>query len=389
MRICITTSISFRTIGGVQQTIIRLAKRLVSCGHQVSIVNADIFSYEQPDFGQEIIGLHDVTWDLPENYRLDGLIMYEFQGWSGRNQSTYAHDLFQALQLLQRQHNYDLFHAFYLDAVAQVTLMVSKIMGVKSVLSCRGNDINFDMFEAKNIGRAKLCFDLASAVTVVSTRMFQLVEAVAETKQVKVYLVHNGLDETIFKYHEAGRNPHAGIVFGFVGRISSEKGPSIALYVVETLLAQGLDVYLRLICSSRDPETIEFIRIAEQSLKDRFLYSPETKHEEIISALKSIDILLHPSLDEGFPNTILEAMYAETAIIASDVGALPEIIENNLSGILVSPTSLQEMIDRARLLCISPDKISQLARNARRRVDTFSVEREISTWLQIYNEVLG
>ena len=93
--------------------------------------------------------------------------------------------------------------------------------------------------------------------------------------------------------------------------------------------------------------------------------------------LKAFDIFVLPSLKEGFPWIILEAMAAEIPIIATKVGALPEIIENNKQGVLVQPKNSEELAEKIIELIQNQKKSQDFQIQAKQKLNQFSVFKMI------------
>lgn len=84
--------------------------------------------------------------------------------------------------------------------------------------------------------------------------------------------------------------------------------------------------------------------------------------------LKNFDIFVLPSLKEGLPYVLLEAGLAELPVIATNVGGIPEIIENGVSGILIPPANQKEIADAIEKL-IKDEKLRKtLAQNLRQKI---------------------
>ena len=95
--------------------------------------------------------------------------------------------------------------------------------------------------------------------------------------------------------------------------------------------------------------------------------------------LKAFDIFLLPSLSEALSYTLLEAGFAEMPVIATNVGGIPEVIENNITGILIRPKNSKEIANAVRLLYEDREKASMLAKNLHESVTKkFSLEKEIT-----------
>ena len=99
-----------------------------------------------------------------------------------------------------------------------------------------------------------------------------------------------------------------------------------------------------------------------------------------------------PSLKkgEGCPVALLEAMACGKACIATDVPGSRDIIENEVSGLLVPPEDAEALGDAIRRLAESPDLRQQLGHQARRRVEQhFTIEHEVAAHEQLYSRLLG
>jgi len=102
--------------------------------------------------------------------------------------------------------------------------------------------------------------------------------------------------------------------------------------------------------------------------------------------LKGFDIFVLPSVKEGFPWVILEAMAAEVPVIATKVGAVPEIIQNNENGILIEAKSPKAIIDAIRLLIDNKDLKEKLAINGRKIViERFNLEKMVQKYEDLFS----
>jgi glycosyltransferase involved in cell wall biosynthesis len=110
---------------------------------------------------------------------------------------------------------------------------------------------------------------------------------------------------------------------------------------------------------------------------------------DAFKCLKAFDAFVLPSLKEGFPWVILEAMAAEIPIIATRVGALPEIIENNKYGILIEPKNNLALAEKILWLLNNPKQAEQMALDAREKLyQEFAVEKMIEQTEKLLNSQL-
>ena len=107
---------------------------------------------------------------------------------------------------------------------------------------------------------------------------------------------------------------------------------------------------------------------------------------DVPDLLREFDVLVLPSRTEGFGRVLLEAMAAEVPVVATAVGGIPEVITNDLTGILVRPESPEAMAGAVLHILREPGEARRLGTNARRDVaDRFSIDSVVAR----YREAVG
>ncbi len=101
----------------------------------------------------------------------------------------------------------------------------------------------------------------------------------------------------------------------------------------------------------------------------------EIDHKEVLKEFMKADIFVFPSYTEGFPNVILEAMACECPIIASNVGAMPEMLDiyNNPCGICINPHSSKDVHDAVMSLLDDIKRKEEYAKRAKERVNSLYI----------------
>jgi len=103
------------------------------------------------------------------------------------------------------------------------------------------------------------------------------------------------------------------------------------------------------------------------------------------SYLKAFDIFVLPSVKEGLPYTILEAMTAEIAIITTPVGGIPEMIKDGINGILVKPKNSQQLAKKINYLIGNPEKAQKMTQKAKEKAERkFSLEKMLEKTKNLY-----
>jgi len=206
----------------------------------------------------------------------------------------------------------------------------------------------------------------------------------------KITVIQNGVDTARFASarpvlrHEL--NLDGRTVIGVVGRLSSEKGHKFLLRAAPRLIEEFPTVALVFIGSGPEQPALESLT-RELNLQDRVFFAGFRRDMPQVYA--SIDILVLPSLEEGLPLTVLEAMAAGLPILASRVGDIGKIIVSGVSGLLIEPGSTDGLYGALVQLLRDPALRDTLRANARATVNSsFSVQRMAAQYLELYASVL-
>jgi len=197
----------------------------------------------------------------------------------------------------------------------------------------------------------------------------------------KIVLIHNGvdtakLDSEFLSKEEARRELNLEQSDFIVGTIANFYPPKGLKYLIEaTHLLSARDSKFIVIGDGEERSLLEKM-IEEKKLKNNFILKGVIP--EAYKYLKAFDIFVLPSVKEGFPWTILEAMAAEVPVIATKVGAIPEIIENNKNGILIEPKNPNDLAESIKRLIDDKNLRENLAREARKTVEErFRLDRMV------------
>ena len=100
-------------------------------------------------------------------------------------------------------------------------------------------------------------------------------------------------------------------------------------------------------------------------------------------------IFVLSSLTEGVPLTVLEAMASKLPVIATQVGGVPDIIQDDETGLLVDPGDVHTLREKIEILVKDQEKRRQLASSAYQYVkENYSLERMCDSYREVYAEVL-
>jgi glycosyltransferase involved in cell wall biosynthesis len=87
-----------------------------------------------------------------------------------------------------------------------------------------------------------------------------------------------------------------------------------------------------------------------------------------IEALKNANVFILPSHYEGYPNSLMEAMASGKACIATNIGSIPDMIENNVTGLLINPKNAIELFKSIELLYLNKNLVLKFGFEARKKI---------------------
>jgi glycosyltransferase involved in cell wall biosynthesis len=220
---------------------------------------------------------------------------------------------------------------------------------------------------------------LADRVIVVSS---ELEEAFRGFPVVKIF---NGVDVERFHPGRTGSVfrgrygiPEDALLFSMVGTIEERKGTLLFLRAAEALLETGSDAHFAVVGDGAEEDERAVVNHLAQrpSLASRVVLTGRL--DDIPQVMAAIDVLVMPSLWEGFPRSLIEAMASGKAAIASDVGEIPHMLEGGASGRVIPRGDLPALIRAMEDLSARRDSLAEMGVRARERViSEFTLDRHV------------
>jgi glycosyltransferase involved in cell wall biosynthesis len=159
--------------------------------------------------------------------------------------------------------------------------------------------------------------------------------------------------------------PQDKIVVGTLGSLTVEKGIDIGLKAFAKVKNKApIGLHLLIVGSGEEMEALKALT------KDLGLCNSVTfagRRDDVSKVLSVMDIFMLPSLNEGLPMALLEAMASESAIVATSVGDVPKVVTPNC-GLLVEPGNAEALSNALLKMLTSTDKMQLYAKASRQRV---------------------
>ncbi len=294
------------------------------------------------------------------------------------------------LKKLLRKYNIDILHCHGYKADT-IGFLTSRLTKVRLVSTCHGwwpNTPKLKFYDFIDTTVLKF-FD---SVVAVSPQIYDnLVKRKVNPSKLKV--IQNGIDVSQFDM-KAGRErmrKELGIkeedfVVGSIGRLSSEKGITYLLEAAYKIKAKKRNISF-VIVGEGDMKSSLIDYAKELGISDKVIFTGY--REDIDKIFPVLDVFVMPSLTEGLPLALLEAMAAGKPVVASNVGGIPTVIEHGKTGILVKSRNAAE-IESAILDLINDKHYSDiLADNGKKFVENkFSLTATIKKYEELYIKLL-
>ena len=152
-----------------------------------------------------------------------------------------------------------------------------------------------------------------------------------------------------------------------VGRLAPEKGQALLLEAIAALSAENRPVQLCLVGDGPDRAWLES-RAAELGIASNVEFAGWVDQARLMTLYSEADLFVLPSLAEGIPMVLMEAMAMQIPCVAPRITGIPELIEHGVDGMLFAVADVEDLTQQIRRLLESPELSTQIGRQARARV---------------------
>lgn len=305
-------------------------------------------------------------------------------------------------ELLVREHSrerFDLVHAYFLPQAGFVAAYAANYLGLPSVVSARGNDLERAVFDPARAAHILFALRSAGAVTTNASELARKAQALVSGLEVSI--IPNGIDAQHFRPTppseslaerlglDAARSRRGkAAVVGFVGELRKKKGLRTLLdgyaHVADSVPARLLIVGD--VRAGEDRRAFEDFQSSNPNSK--VVVTGYLPPSDLPAYFGLMDVFAHPSLRDGLPNAVLEAMACARAVVATPVGGMRDAILDGENGVLVSqddPNALASSIERLLGDAGLSDRYGRAARET--VLERFTPQAELEGNLKVYRKL--
>jgi len=334
MRICMMSSEFPPVVAGVSNYVYKLSTELAARGHKVTVITRGSRR----------------KWMCDQNggifvFRLPSLNIYPIH--------ISVHGMFQNRLLRVLENEFDVVHIHHpLTPPCQTSLPV-----LVTAHSSIGESITSPSFYSAGprlpyavMYLMRMYFGHLERGTVKKADLVTAVsKAVADELMIRygrelpesVKVLGNGVDTRVFTPGTAARSPSLVL---YVGRLAWSKGLEDLVKTAHLILQERRDVSFAV---AGDGPAKLYLKglIGDMGLVESFSMLGNLAQPELIELYRRATILVLPTRSEGMPTSLLEAMACGLPAVASNVGGIPEILQNNLNGVIVPPGDPKAIAD--------------------------------------------
>lgn len=427
-KICMTTLEFPPDVGGVGESVHRIAKMLIELGYDVHVT---VF---RAVFRNERTMAAAAEYRLPscQTTETEGIVVHRLlpavRSPQAKEQDYFC-DIYGQLVSLQRQYGFDLLHAFFINEMGFLTTLIGQENGIPVINSIRGADLHKHVFSPQQFGPVTWALENSAWTTFVSRDLMHRARTLVPSIQSKSSAFWNSIDPNAL--HSAaltegtelteGAAPmltpppdeSGEIVIGSVGSFRDKKGLEYLFeacqFLREKFLHEQLPnnklpnekqptkkrsdsvpkLTLLLIGDFAEKERDYWEHTLQKSgFADRTIITGKVSRQKALSYLSYVDIFAIPSLHDGCPNAMIEAMLAAKAIVGSNVDAIGEILEDGRNGLVVPPRDAGAIAEALSRLITQPSSRQQLGIAARQTaLNRLSPAVEQKNWQAVYRRV--
>jgi glycosyltransferase involved in cell wall biosynthesis len=266
-------------------------------------------------------------------------------------------------------------------------LLIKKFLHKPYLVYGRGSDVYFP-WKFKNI-ISKQILKNADGVIVLTEDMKREIQKICNRE---VFVIPNGID--LEKFENLSKEDLRskleitnGKIIVFVGGLRPVKGVGYLIEAMKTIIDKNKNTRLFIVGDGVERQDLENL-VKKLDLQKCVNFIGKVSNEEVPEYIVASDVFVLPSLSEGFPVTVVEAMASELPIVATNIRGLREIIKDGENGFLVEPKNPEQIAEKVLLLLEDDELRARISRNNKEKAKQYSWENIVERLEEIYQSYL-
>ena len=197
-----------------------------------------------------------------------------------------------------------------------------------------------------------------------------------------IQTIYNGIK--LLEYSRMGKENN----LLYIGRLSREKGVEYLLKAMPLIIKKIPMVHLDIVGDGNEKYKLEILS-KELKLEKNVTFIGSVLYNKVEEYYKKVNIIIVSSiLPDAFPLIGPEAMSAGRPVIASNVGGIPEWLDDGKTGFLVEPGNSEQIAEKVMKLLSNRKFLEQMGKNARKKAEQFSIDKHVIQIENIYKDII-
>jgi colanic acid/amylovoran biosynthesis glycosyltransferase len=248
-------------------------------------------------------------------------------------------------------------HAHFASHPAAAAFIIHRLVGIPYSFTAHGSDLHRD--------RHMLLEKVAEAAFVVPISTYNKEMIISECNgqfRNNIAVIHCGVDTQVFRPHAENSLPQRGsgpLTILCIGTLHEVKGQTYLIEACRLLHERGIDLACHFVGDGPDLAALTK-QVVQAGLADQVHFHGRLTRAEVADLLRNVDVVVTPSVPinngrrEGIPVVLMEAMSSGVAVVASGISGIPELVEDERTGLLVAPRDPQALANALERLHDDP-----------------------------------
>jgi len=297
-------------------------------------------------------------------------------------------DYFKILYKVLKKNEVDIIHCqgpHFFDAI---TVILGKLFSVKTIIT---RPINISQDHITNL--KKIIFYISDQVFI---KKADCLVAISQTHKniwrkeldcrinkkldKKMKIVYNGIDLYKFNRNNIQKKDNK-IIFTIIAQLTPVKGHELLFKAAKMLIDDGYSFQIDIVGDGPLRKKLENF-CKENNINKVIRFYGFTKNVNII--LSKSDVVILPSLREGLALALLEGLSMGCPLIATDVGASKELVQNNVNGFLIRKNNIKDIYEKMKYFICFPESIITMGNASKKMAYKYDIKKMAKEYLKIY-----
>ncbi len=286
-----------------------------------------------------------------------------------------THVIFGCIKLIQIKP--DIIHAQQLTPNGIIAVIGGAILRKKTLVWAQGSEIyNSSLPYLKSLGGFVVSH--TTIVLALSNHMQQKMQQIWSKKP--IFQLSTGIDLNKYFHDSTPKNKKEII---YVGRLIKSKRVTDALKTIANVKDAFPKMALTIIGSGPEERNLKKESLS-LNIREIVRFLGQKSPNKISKYLSKADLFIFPSSREGFPNAVLEAMASGLPVLAARISVMPELVRNNINGLLHAPGNIDELTANLKTILQNDDLRTSMGLKSREFAQKYGWEKTITELIKFY-----